>query len=624
MLIIRNRISLLAYNFASTTGVAVLAGNVSSLDRDAWEVLDALPDPLILLRPVRDDAGAITDMQIIAANDAVKAVVPPTMQPFVGLTLTQAFPERADLFDHARQVAESGEPLSIDRQEVQIPGIGATRTLAVRVVPVGTDVCATWRDVTAFADAFDEIQESEHRSRMLAENAADVVLMRDAAGIIQWVSPSVETLLGWSAEELEGTDILDAIHPHDRHVGESVRNDVARGVIREGVVVRIRAKNGTFRHMSVVSRRLSENGVYVGASIGLRDVDAQVRAQQAAQDAAAASMPIIALTPPLAIDAAHLQLRPLKTTVSSATLARLIALPPLKADDATAWAFVDDALRELPDFALVPRCPTVTADNAGHVEPPLPVPQAVLRFALIEFDVSVGWGRNSSLQGRVFPAVQLLFRYPDGRLVPYQRNGLDHAIEQERVGRELVGQRLRNVRVESQWEMRMPRLLYTADRIEPSLAYARDIKALRESLWGLPDHDWSGRGPTVLADAQMAGFAIEIEAGFLRVFEHRARADRRRLLRCCSRRSIGLLAVTSAIGFGAIGFGTVRLGRIGFGAVGFGRVRAAARRCRVRAFGVVRRVRIRRRSTTTCGRHAGDEERKNQRKMFVNAYHAVS
>ena len=286
MLIIRNRISLLAYNFASTTGVAVLAGNVSSLDRDAWEVLDALPDPLILLRPVRDDAGAITDMQIIAANDAVKAVVPPTMQPFVGLTLTQAFPERADLFDHARQVAESGEPLSIDRQEVQIPGIGATRTLAVRVVPVGTDVCATWRDVTAFADAFDEIQESEHRSRMLAENAADVVLMRDAAGIIQWVSPSVETLLGWSAEELEGTDILDAIHPHDRHVGESVRNDVARGVIREGVVVRIRAKNGTFRHMSVVSRRLSENGVYVGASIGLRDVDAQVRAQQAAQDAA--------------------------------------------------------------------------------------------------------------------------------------------------------------------------------------------------------------------------------------------------------------------------------------------------------------------------------------------------
>ncbi|MFO1342174.1 MAG: hypothetical protein U1F05_03425 [Burkholderiales bacterium] len=68
--------------------------------------------------------------------------------------------------------------------------------------------------------------------------------------------------------------------------------------------------------------------------------------------------------------------------------------------------------------------------------------------------------------------------------------------------------------MESQWKCCTRACAYTADRIRPSLAYARDIKALRESLWGLPDHDWSGRGPTVLADAQMAGFAIEIEAGF--------------------------------------------------------------------------------------------------------------
>ncbi|MEQ1595657.1 MAG: DEAD/DEAH box helicase [Casimicrobium sp.] len=220
-------------------------------------------------------------------------------------------------------------------------------------------------------------------------------------------------------------------------------------------------------------------------------------------------LPIIALDPPLVTDAAANVLRPLRTAVTAGTLARLVALPPLADDDDSAWAFVADALRELPDFTAIPRCPTVS-----DVEAPIAVPSPVLRFALIEFDVSVGWGRNSSMQGRVFPAVQLLFRYPDGKLLPFQRNGLEHAVEQERIGREVLSQRLRNVRVESRWEMRMPRLLYPADRVEPSLAYARDVKALRESLWGLPDHDWSGRGPTVLADAQMAGFAIEIEAGF--------------------------------------------------------------------------------------------------------------
>ena len=218
----------------------------------------------------------------------------------------------------------------------------------------------------------------------------------------------------------------------------------------------------------------------------------------------ASPLPIIALDPALVIDNAANALRPMQTAVSAATLARLVALPLLKADDASAWAFVADALRDLPDFAAVPVCPTIT-----DVAAPLPIPSPVLRFALIEFDVSVGWGRNSSLQGRVFPAVQLLFRYPDktadGKLLAYQRNGLEHAVEQERVGRDVISQRLRNVRVESRWEMRMPRLLYPADRVEPSLAYARDIKSLRESLWGLPDHDWSGRGPAVLADAQMAG-----------------------------------------------------------------------------------------------------------------------
>ncbi len=233
---------------------------------------------------------------------------------------------------------------------------------------------------------------------------------------------------------------------------------------------------------------------------------------KASEQGDARPLPIIALDPALVIDIAGNALRPMQTAVnpiSAATLARLVALPPLKADDASAWAFVADALRDLPDFAAVPPCPTVV-----DVEAPLPIPSPVLRFALIEFDVSVGWGRNSSLQGRVFPAVQLLFRYPDGKLLAYQRNGLEHAVEQERVGRDVISQRLRNVRVESRWEMRMPRLLYPADRVEPSLAYARDIKSLRESLWGLPDHDWSGRGPTVLAEAQMAGFELEIEAGF--------------------------------------------------------------------------------------------------------------
>ncbi|MCC7069643.1 MAG: DEAD/DEAH box helicase [Burkholderiales bacterium] len=235
---------------------------------------------------------------------------------------------------------------------------------------------------------------------------------------------------------------------------------------------------------------------------------------KAGADAEAPALPIITLTPPLAIDAEQRQLRPLIGAVSPETLARLVALPPLNANDATAWAFVDDALRELPDFDAIPRCPTIVPPDATGGEPALPVPQAVLRFALVEFDTAMGWGRKARVQSHVFPAAQLLFRYPDGRVVAFRRSGFDHAIEQRRVGSELVGQWLRNVRAEAQWEMRLPNLLYSAARIEPALAYAYDVPALFESLWGLPDHDWSQHGAMVLAQAQMSGFAIEIEDGF--------------------------------------------------------------------------------------------------------------
>ena len=254
--------------------------------RDGWAVLDALPDPLLLLRPVRDASGNVTDMIILAANHAMSSAVPAPASTYLGKHLLEVFPDRADVFAHARQVADSGRSLKLDGHEVDGPEGGTRRTLAVRVVPVGSDVCATWRDVTMHVDALEAVREAEQRSRMLAENAADVVLMRDAEGRVQWISPSVESLLGWSAEELLGTDVLDVVHPHDRPLGEAARSALSSGAGSEAAVVRIRTKDGGFRHMSVVSRRLTEGGLYAGASIGLRDVDAQVRAQQSAQEAA--------------------------------------------------------------------------------------------------------------------------------------------------------------------------------------------------------------------------------------------------------------------------------------------------------------------------------------------------
>ncbi len=60
-----------------------------------------------------------------------------------------------------------------------------------------------------------ELQIKEEQYRLLAENASDVVFRIDQSGTLEWISSSVEALLGWKASELVGRSILGLIDPND-------------------------------------------------------------------------------------------------------------------------------------------------------------------------------------------------------------------------------------------------------------------------------------------------------------------------------------------------------------------------------------------------------------------------
>ena len=95
-----------------------------------------------------------------------------------------------------RRVLETGQPLSVDEFEIELPGIGLRR-LDVRAVRVGEVVSFTWRDVTSRVDAAREIAQSREHYRLLAENASEMVFRSGQDGRIQWASPSVLRVLGW-------------------------------------------------------------------------------------------------------------------------------------------------------------------------------------------------------------------------------------------------------------------------------------------------------------------------------------------------------------------------------------------------------------------------------------------
>jgi PAS domain S-box-containing protein len=62
-----------------------------------------------------------------------------------------------------------------------------------------------------------DLIQSEERHRIISENSRDVVLTQNAAGMILYISPGVENLLGYQAEGLVGKPIETLIHSEDLH-----------------------------------------------------------------------------------------------------------------------------------------------------------------------------------------------------------------------------------------------------------------------------------------------------------------------------------------------------------------------------------------------------------------------
>lgn len=96
-----------------------------------------------------------------------------------------------------------------------VPYAPTGRWLAVRGVPHDGGLIAYYQDVTAEHEARQSLESSEARYRAMAERVSDVLSVSDPDGICRWISPSVRRVLGWTPEELIGSDLRSLIHPDD-------------------------------------------------------------------------------------------------------------------------------------------------------------------------------------------------------------------------------------------------------------------------------------------------------------------------------------------------------------------------------------------------------------------------
>ena len=111
-------------------------------------------------------------------------------------------------------------------------------------------------DITARRKAEAEMQESEERYRLLADNTDDIVGLNDSEGNRLYVSPSFYRKTGWTPEEVQNTDWRTRVHPDDIAHTETARLASAKGT-PHSVEYRILCRDGSWLWVSTSYKTLS-------------------------------------------------------------------------------------------------------------------------------------------------------------------------------------------------------------------------------------------------------------------------------------------------------------------------------------------------------------------------------
>ncbi len=166
--------------------------------------IDSSQDSFLLMRSVDGPDGGVMDYLILEANQAACSYMQQERDWIVGQTLLGMFPqmENNGLFEIFADASTRGALAVVDNfvysnQEL----LNSDRVYDIQLNPVREFLSVTWRDVTERHQAARSLAESAALYRLLAENIVEVVVLADAQQRIRWVSPSLEPMTGWTAEQ---------------------------------------------------------------------------------------------------------------------------------------------------------------------------------------------------------------------------------------------------------------------------------------------------------------------------------------------------------------------------------------------------------------------------------------
>ncbi len=110
-------------------------------------------------------------------------------------------------------------------------------------------------------------------ARYLIEFSFDLILLVDRGGMILYVSPSAERMLGYKPSEVLGTRVFDYVHPEDMNRAlDFYYSRVDREGFSRYTYFRVRHQDGSWHDMEAIGSNLLQDPVVKGIIINARDI----------------------------------------------------------------------------------------------------------------------------------------------------------------------------------------------------------------------------------------------------------------------------------------------------------------------------------------------------------------
>ncbi len=127
-----------------------------------------------------------------------------------------------------------------------------------------------------------DLRASELRHRSLIENASDVIAVLDCKGVVQFVSPACERVLGRSAEALINSDWFALAYGEDQdRLRAEFRQVLGQAGTSTAIEGRFIAADGSERVLDTTARNLLDDESIGGVVINARDITERLKAQAA-------------------------------------------------------------------------------------------------------------------------------------------------------------------------------------------------------------------------------------------------------------------------------------------------------------------------------------------------------